>query len=130
MFAVSDRGSRGIDESKLWIGALNMEMEPKYEWRPDLRPEDVRLCGYFAWREGGLRGRVGVEDGCCSVCIIWDWAPYRRGAVAFWGLSERGWVNWSEDFCRAVRAEVLRRIFSARKYVNGGDEAAIHGLPR
>ena len=34
------RGAREVMESKRGIAALNMEMETKYEWRPDVRPGD------------------------------------------------------------------------------------------
>jgi len=37
-------------------------------------------------------------------------------------LSERGWVNWSEEIRRRCGAEILKRgMFPPRKYFNGGE---------
>jgi hypothetical protein len=48
-------------------------------------------------------------------------APHER-ARHFLGLSERGWVNWSEEIRRRCGAEILRRgMFPPRKYFNGGE---------
>jgi hypothetical protein len=48
--------------------------------------------------------------------------PYEQ-ARHYWGLSERGWVNWSEEVRRACGAEMLRRgMFPPRKYFSGEEE--------
>ena len=45
--------------------------------------------------------------------------PYER-ARHFMGLSERGWVNWSEEIRRRCGAEILKRgMFPPRKYFGG-----------
>jgi len=47
-------------------------------------------------------------------------APYEN-APHFLGLSERSWVNWSEEICRRCGAELLRRrMFPPRKYFRSG----------
>ena len=87
------QGAREVMESKRGIGALNMEMETKYSWRPDVRPK--------------------MKD------WVADLAPYDR-ARHFLGLSERGWVNWSEEIRRKCGAEILRReMFPPRRYFGG-----------
>lgn len=46
-------------------------------------------------------------------------APYER-ARHFLGLSEHGWVNWSEEIRRKCGLEILRRgMFPPRKYFSG-----------
>jgi len=46
-------------------------------------------------------------------------AEYNR-ARHFLGLSERSWVNWSEEVRRKCGQELLRRVmFPPRKYFNG-----------
>jgi hypothetical protein len=40
----------------------------------------------------------------------------------FFGLSERGWCDWSEEIRRRCREELLRRgMFPPRRYFNGGE---------
>ena len=47
-------------------------------------------------------------------------APYDN-ARHFLGLSERSWVNWSEEIRRRCGAELLRRgMFPPRKYFRSG----------
>ena len=48
-------------------------------------------------------------------------APYER-ARHFLGLSERGWVNWSEEVRAKCGRELLRRgMFPPRKYFGNGE---------
>jgi len=48
-------------------------------------------------------------------------APYEN-ARHFLGLSERSWMNWSEEIRRRCGAELLRRgMFPPRKYFRGED---------
>ena len=116
------RGAREVMESKRGIGALNMEMETKYEWRPDVRPKMKDWVADFA-----LAGKAALEGPEWSSRMVLfrlyylGLAPYER-ARHFLGLSERGWVNWSEEIRRRCGAEILRRgMFPPRKYFNGGD---------
>src|SRR5215470_6236216 len=46
-----------------------------------------------------------------------------RTARHFRGLSEHGWVNWSEEIRRICGAEILRRgMFPPRKYFFGVED--------
>jgi hypothetical protein len=114
------RGAREVMESKREIGALNMEMETKYSWRPDVRPKMKDWVADFA-----LAGQSALEAPECASRMVMFWlyylglVPYER-ARHFLGLSERGWVNWSEEIRRKCGAEILRReMFPPRRYFGG-----------
>ena len=114
------RGAREVMEAKRGIAALNMEMETKYAWRPDVRPKmkdwvaDFALAGQSALGGPECASRMGMF----RLYYLWL-VPYER-ARHFFGLSERGWVNWSEEIRRTCGGEILRRgMFPPRRYFNG-----------
>ncbi len=114
------RGAREVMEAKRGIAALNMEMETKYAWRPDVRPKMKDWVADFA-----LAGESALEGADCASRMVMfrlyylGLVPYER-ARHFLGLSERGWVNWSEEIRRKCGAEILRRgMFPPRRYFGG-----------
>lgn len=114
------RCAREVMESKRGIAALNLEMETKYTWRPDVRPRmkdwvaDFALAGQAALDGPHLASRM-VMFRLYYLGLV----PYER-ARHFLGLSEHGWVNWSEEIRRKCGAEILRRgMFPPRKYFSG-----------
>jgi hypothetical protein len=116
------RGAREVMESKRGIAALNMEMETKYEWRPDVRPKMKDWVADFALAgQAALEGPEWASRMVLFRLYYLGLAPYER-ARHFLGLSERGWVNWSEEIRRRCGAEILRRgMFPPGKYFNGGE---------
>jgi hypothetical protein len=116
------RGAREVMESKRGIAALNMEMETKYEWRPDVRPKMKDWVADFALAgQAALEGPEWASRMVLFRLYYLGLAPYER-ARHFLGLSERGWVNWSEEIRRRCGAEILRRgMFPPRKYFGGGE---------
>ena len=92
-------------DSKRGIAALNLEMETKYTWRPDLRPRmkdwvaDFTLAGQAALGGSHLASRMVMFR-----LYYLGLAPYER-ARHFLGLSEHGWVNWSEEIRRKCGAD-------------------------
>ena len=66
------RGAREVMESKRGIAALNMEMETKYAWRPDVRPKmkdwvaDFALAGQAAL----ARDRSGRRGWCLFSFVL------------------------------------------------------------
>jgi len=116
------RGAREVMESKRGIAALNMEMETKYEWRPDVRPKMKDWVADFALAgQAALEGPEWASRMVLFRLYYLGLAPYER-ARHLLGLSERGWVNWSEEIRRRCGAEILRRgMFPPRKYFNGGE---------
>jgi len=114
------RGAREVLESKRGISALNWEDTGKFLWRPDYRPRLNEWVADFA-----LAGQAGLEGAeWASRMILFrtyylGLAPYET-ARHFMGLSERGWVNWTEEIRRRCGAELLRRgMFPPKKYFSG-----------
>jgi hypothetical protein len=111
------RGAREILESKRGVGALNWEVSSKYQWAPDVQPKlkdwvaDFALAGQAAL-EGSERASRMVMFRLYYLGLV----PYEQ-ARHFLGLSERSWVNWSEEVRRRCGEELLRReMFPPRKY--------------
>jgi hypothetical protein len=72
---------------------------------------DFALAGQFALGDASLASRMVLFR-----LYYLGLAPYER-ARHFLGLSERAWVDWSEDVRRRVGKELLRRrMFPPRKY--------------
>ncbi len=116
------RGAREILESKRGVGALNWEVCSKYQWAPDVQPKlkdwvaDFALAGQAAL-EGPERASRMVMFRLYYLGLV----PYER-ARHFLGLSERSWVNWSEEVRRRCGEELLRReMFPPRKYFRAGE---------
>lgn len=114
------RGAREVLETKRGVGALALERSAKYLWRPDVRPKLKDWVADFA-----LAGQAALGDPeRASRMVLFrlyylGLVEYHR-ARHFLGLSERGWVDWSEDVRRRCGQELLRRnMFPPRKYFNG-----------
>src|SRR5882672_8685507 len=116
------RGARDVLETKRGVSALNWKDTGKFLWRPDIRPRLTEWVADFA-----LAGQAALDgpDWASRMVMFRVYylglAPYEN-ARHFLGLSERSWVNWSEEICRRCGAELLRRsMFPPRKYFRGED---------
>jgi hypothetical protein len=111
------RGAREVLEAKRGISALKPEDCGKYLWRPDFRPRLNEWVADFAL--AGQAALDGPEQASRMVLFRLYYlglAPYDR-ARHFLGLSERAWVDWSEDVRRRCGKELLRRgMFPPRRY--------------
>jgi len=114
------RGAREVLETKRGVAALDWNRDARYLWRPDLRPKlkdwvaDFALAGQAALREPERASRM-VMFRLYYLGLV----EYER-ARHFLGLSERGWVNWSDEIRRRCGEELLRRgMFPPRRYFNG-----------
>jgi hypothetical protein len=111
------RGAREVMESKRGISALNWKDTGKFLWRPDIRPRLNEWVADFA-----LAGQKALEgpDWASRMVLFRLYylglAPYEN-ARHFLGLSERSWVNWTEEVRNRCGKELLRRgMFPPRKY--------------
>jgi hypothetical protein len=111
------RGSREVLETKRGISALNWKDTGKFLWQPDFRPRINEWVADFAL--AGEKALAGADFASRMVLFRMFYlglAPYDR-ARKFLGLSEMGWVNWTEEIRRRVGKELLeRRMFPPRKY--------------
>jgi hypothetical protein len=115
------RGAREVLEAKRGISALKPEDCGKFMWRPDFRPPlnewvaDFSLAGQAA-----LDGPERASRMVMFRLYYLGLAPYER-ARHFLGISERSWVNWSEEVRRRCGKELLRRgMFPPRRYFSNG----------
>jgi hypothetical protein len=111
------RNAREVLDSKRGISALNMKDTGRFLWRPDIRPRlnewvaDFALAGQKALELPAFASRITLFR-----AYYLGMAPYER-ARYFLGLSEMGWVNWTEEIRRLCGKEFLRRrMFPPRKY--------------
>jgi hypothetical protein len=99
------------------LRAVDATAFKEHRWRPDRKPRaedfvaDFCLAGHAALMRAGLHSRIVLFDihfaGTC---------PYEN-ARRWFGLSELGWVRWTDDIRRVVGEELMRRgIFPAKKY--------------
>jgi len=117
------RGAREILEVKRGsVTAIDWQQDAKYLWRPDLHPKlkdwaaDFALAGQAALGEPERASRMVMFR-----LYYLGLAEYNR-ACHFLGLSEQGWVNWSEEIRRHCDKELLRRgMFPPRKYFCNAD---------
>ena len=114
------RGAREVLETKRGVAALDLTRGSKYLWRPDMRAKlkdwvaDFALAGQCA-----LEGPERASRMVMFRLYYLGLAEYAQ-ARHFLGLSERSWVNWSEEVRRRCGEELLRRgMFPPRKYFNG-----------
>src|SRR5712671_2875989 len=114
------RGAREVLETKRGISALNWKDTGKFLWRPDFRPRLNEWVADFA-----LAGQAALDgpDWASRMVLFRLYylglAPYEN-ARHFLGLSEHGWVNWSEEIRHRCGRELLRRgMFPPRKYFRG-----------
>jgi len=115
------RSAREMLEAKRGISSRNWKDSDKYLWRPDIRPRinewmaDFTLAGQAA-----LDGPEWASRMVMFRLYYLGLAPYDR-ARHFLGLSEHGWVNWSEEIRRRCGKELLNRsMFPPRKYFSNG----------
>jgi hypothetical protein len=108
-------------EAKRGMSAMDWKEATKYLWRPDFRPRLAEWVADFA-----LAGQAALDGPECSSRMVMfrlyylGMAPYDN-ARHFLGLSERSWVNWSEEIRRRCGKELLRRgMFPPRKYFTSG----------
>jgi hypothetical protein len=111
------KGAKEVLEAKRGISALKFEEATKFSWRPDVRPRLNEWAADFA-----LAGKAALEgpDWASRMVLFRVYylglAPYDK-ARHFVGLSERSWVNWTEEIRRHCGQELLRRgMFPPRKY--------------
>jgi hypothetical protein len=116
------RGAPDVLETKRGVSALNWKDTGKYLTRPDFRPRLTEWVADFA-----LAGQAALDGPDCASRMVMfrvyylGLAPYEN-ARHFLGLSERSWVNWSEEIRRRCGAELLGRgMFPPRKYFRGED---------
>jgi hypothetical protein len=111
------RGAREVLEAKRGMSAMDWKEATKYLWRPDFRPRLAEWVADFAL--AGQAALGGPETASRMVLFRLYYlglAPYEK-ARHFLGLSEQGWMNWSEEVRRRVGKELLRRaMFPPRKY--------------
>lgn len=106
------RGAREALESKRGVAALNCEVCRKYSWQPDLQPKLKDWVADFALAgQAALEGPARASRMVMFRLFYLGLAPY-EGARHFLGLSERSWVNWSEEVRGRVVAE---RVVSAEE---------------
>jgi len=104
------RGGREVLESKRGISALNWKDTGKFLWKPDYRSRLNEWVADFA-----LAGRAALEPPSWASRMVL-FRPYYLGlapyetARHFIGLSERSWVNWTEQ----IRQRLRGRIAEAR----------------
>jgi hypothetical protein len=112
------RGAREALEAKRRISALNWKDTGKFLWNPDYQPRLNEWVADFA-----LAGKAALDGPAWASRMILfrthylGMAPYDRH---FLGLSERSWVQWTEQIRRRGGAEMLRRgMFPPKKYFCG-----------
>ena len=92
---------------------MQMDQASKFLWRPDLKPRLVEYVADFA--------RAGERALAPSRLILFrlyylGGCEYQRARQRM-GLSEIGWVNWTEEIRRDVGRELLRTgIFPPSRY--------------
>jgi hypothetical protein len=117
------RGAREVLEGKRGVAAVDWAQNAKYTWRPDLRPKLKDWVADFALAgQAALGGTQSASRMVMFRLYYLGLVPYEQ-ARHYLGLSERGWVNWSEEVRRKCGAELLRRgMFPPRKYFGGETE--------
>jgi hypothetical protein len=115
------KNAREVLETKRGISALKWAEATKFLWRPDVRPRLNEFVADFA-----VAGQFALADASSSSRMVLfrlyylGLAPYER-ARHFLGISERSWVDWSEEVRRRCGKELLkRRMFPPRKYFREG----------
>jgi hypothetical protein len=118
------RGAREVLESRRGVSAMNLEDTAKYLWKPDIRPRLTEWVADFALAgKAALLGPEHASRMAMFRVFYLGLAPYEQ-AKEFLGLTERGWLNWSEDVRRLCGEELLRRgMFPPRKYFKSERQA-------
>jgi hypothetical protein len=99
---------------------LDWKEATKFLWRPDFRPRLNEWVADFALAgQAALDGQEVASRMVMFRLYYLGLAPYEN-ARHFFGLSERSWVDWSDEVRRRCGKELLRRgMFPPRKYFNG-----------
>src|SRR5712664_3459513 len=129
------RGARDVLETKRGVSALNWKDTGKFLWRPDFRPRLNEWVADFA-----LAGQAALDgpDWASRMVMFRVYylglAPYEN-ARHFLGLSERSWVNWSEESaavavrsCSDAACSPRENIFAARTSLRYAEMGRIAGL--
>jgi len=111
------QSARAVLESKRGLTARNLKDTEKFLWRPDIRARIGEWVADFALAgEAALDGPQWASRMVLFRLHYLGLAPYEK-ARRFLGLSEHGWVNWTEEIRRQVGKELVRRrMFPPRKY--------------
>ena len=111
------RSAREVLEEKRGVSALKPTEAGKFLWRPDFRPRLNEWVADFALAgQAALDGPERASRMVLFRLYYLGLAPYER-ARHFLGLSERSWVQWSEDVRAWCGKELLRReMFPPRRY--------------
>jgi hypothetical protein len=110
------RAAKEVLETKRGISAVSLSQSTKFLWRPDIHAHINEWVADFA-----LAGKAAMEGpDWASRMVLFrvhylGLAPYEK-ARHFLGLSETGWVNWTEEIRRACGKELLRRGIPPRRY--------------
>lgn len=95
------------------MATMQMAKASKFLWRPDMKPRLVEYVADFA--------RAGERALTPSRLILFrlyylGGCEYQRARQRM-GLSETGWVNWTEEIRRDVGRELLRvGVFPPSRY--------------
>lgn len=111
------RMAREVLESKRGLSALNQKDMGKFLWRPDIRPRLTEWVADFTLAgEEALDGPAWASRMVLFRVYYLGLAPYER-ARHFLGLSENGWVQWTEAVRQRVGKVLLKRgMFPPRRY--------------
>jgi hypothetical protein len=111
------RGAKEVLDSKRGVSAMKFDEAGKYSWRPDFRPRLNEWVADFA-----LAGKASMEGPAWASRMVLfrvyylGLAPY-ESARRFAGISERTWVNWTDEIRRRCGGELMRRgMFPPRRY--------------
>jgi hypothetical protein len=111
------RCAREVLEAKRGPSAVDWSQNSKYSWKPDIQPRlkdwvaDFALAGQAALDSPHLASRMVLFR-----LFYLGLAPYEHARHTV-GLSEQGWVGWSEEIRRLCGHELLRReMFPPRRY--------------
>jgi hypothetical protein len=111
------RSARDVLETKRGLSTLDWKEAREFLWRPDFRPRINEWVADFA-----LAGQAALDGPELASRMVMfrlyylGLAPYEN-ARQFLGLSERSWVDWSDEVRRRCGKELLHRgMFPPRKY--------------
>jgi hypothetical protein len=111
------RGAKEVLEAKRGISAVQWNEATKFLWRPDIHPRINEWVADFA-----LAGKAALEgpDWASRMVLFRVYylglAPYEK-ARHFVSISEKTWVNWTEEVRHRCGQELLRRdMFPPRRY--------------
>jgi hypothetical protein len=100
-----------------YIHAMDPTAFKEHRWKPDRKPRpedyiaDFWLAGHAALEKAGLHSRLVLFD-----IFYMGNCPYEK-ARKWFGLSELGWVRWTEDIRRLVGEELIDRgLFPPKAY--------------